>query len=512
METQDMDTSFEKKLEKALQNPEDLKTPNCPDTTTIGLLIENKLPELDAAKIRAHIGSCIYCLDNVSDMRALLYFKDKWTPIPYQFLTKLENLYHERKQEVKKPSVGFLKRILDVVAAVFTFPFKQWRYATVCALSVICTVFVLSYVNDMNVTGRQNILSAKNEMNFFPAVNHDVFVDIQAMGSNGNVLRSMKGVIVDSKGMVAANLSPLAGASAVKIVLKNGKSYEIKSMWRDDGKNIALMKIEENALPSFKIADLRQIGIGEKVFFLDDSYNVKDAAREAVISDFKSATGRRSGADIQYIQFVSFASEKKRGFLVDKEGRLIGLSVSEEKNINFAAPLNEAFKLAKLGKAVNIGELKNANYSVEALNFYFKGIIAKNSNKYDEAIEYFKRAIEINPNLEYAHIELGFLYYKKRLYDLEKKAYEEAMRINPDNTDAMFYLATNLETRGYYDEAAQLFEKITAVDPEDADAFYELGLAYIARGQKAKAVDVCEKLQKLDAGLAGKLRAIALKR
>ena len=97
------------------------------------------------------------------------------------------------------------------------------------------------------------------------------------------------------------------------------------------------------------------------------------------------------------------------------------------------------------------------------------------------------------------------------MFDLEKKAYEEALRINPNNTDTLFYFATNLETRGLYEEAIAVFEKIIALDPEDADAYYELGLAYLAKRQKAKAMDVYNVLQKLDPGLAGKLKSITVK-
>jgi len=60
-----MNTSFETKLKKALKNTEIFKTDDCPDITTIGLYIDNKLPEQEAAKIKMHIGSCLYCLEQV---------------------------------------------------------------------------------------------------------------------------------------------------------------------------------------------------------------------------------------------------------------------------------------------------------------------------------------------------------------------------------------------------------------------------------------------------------------
>lgn len=502
-----MDDNFESKLRKALKNTEVFKTPDCPDPTTIGLYIENKLPEQDAARIKRHISSCLYCLDQVSEMKALLYYRDKWTTIPYQHLTKLENLFAEKKKPLKKSSGRSVNHFVSWMTAFFTFPFRQWRYVTVSVVS-ICAALLFVSVNDINLSDRIGFFSSKSEINGLPEINPNTFVNVRALGSSGNILRDIRGVVVDPKGIIAANLSPLAGATSVQIVLRNGKSYVIKSLWKDDGKNIALMKIEGDSLPSFRPADLKQVSIGERAFILADFSNVKDAAAEAVISDLKAYAGRRSGGDVQYVQFASFVSEQKRGALIDREGRLIGLTVSEEKNISFAAPLKDTLKLIKDQAPVAVSELKNINYSGDALNFYFKGILARNSHKQDEAIELFKKAIELNPNLEGAHIELGFIYYKKRLFDLEKKAYEEALKINPNNTDTLFYFATNLETREQYDEATRVFEKIVAIDPDDADAYYELGLAYLAQGQKAKAMDVYNPLQKLDPGLAGKLKRI----
>ncbi|MCX5808214.1 MAG: tetratricopeptide repeat protein [Proteobacteria bacterium] len=497
-----MDTSFESKLKEALKNAGALKTPTCPDTATIGLYIEEKLPKTEAIRIKAHISSCLYCLDQVSELKELLYYQKKWTTIPYQLLTKLENLYLEKKKSEKKSSHGFINSFAGRLAAFFTFPFRQWRYVMVSAVS-ICAVLLFSSVNDINLMGTIRFLSPKIETTGLPELNLNTFVNIKALDNNGIMIKDTQGVIIDSQGTVAANLSPLAGAASVQVTLRDGKSYQIKSIWKDDGKNIALMKIGGESLPAFKVADLKQVNIGERVFIITDPSKLKEGTGEAVISDFKPYAGRRSGGEVQYIQFASFTSQYTRGALVDKEGRLIGLTITEEKNINLAVPLKEALRLIKDGQPVAINELKNVNFSAGALNLYLKGILARNAQRQDEAIELFKKAIELNPNLESAHIELGFLYYKKRLFDLERKAYEEALKINPNNTDTLFYLATNMETMGQYDEATKVFEKIVAIDPDDTDTYYELGLAYLAHGQKAKAMDAYNQLQSSTPALQG---------
>jgi malate dehydrogenase (oxaloacetate-decarboxylating) len=92
-----------------------------------------------------------------------------------------------------------------------------------------------------------------------------------------------------------------------------------------------------------------------------------------------------------------------KGALIDEEGRLIGLVISEEKNINWAAPIIEASTLAKKQRPIPIGELKNISFSSEALNYYFKGILARDARKDDEAMDFFKKAIELNPSYATAY-------------------------------------------------------------------------------------------------------------
>jgi hypothetical protein len=497
-----MDTSFESKLKEALKSTENLKTPACLDDTTIGLYIDGKLSAPDEKKVETHISSCLYCLDRVSELRELLYYQEKWTPTPYRLISKLEKLYFEKKNPEKKttPRVP-TNTFADWIASFFTFFFRQWRYVVVCVVSVICTALLFNL----------NFISQKTEINSLQGVNRNAFITVRALGGSGDIIRNIQGVIIDSKGVIATNLSPLAGATSVQIVLRDGRTYQAKSIWKDDGKNLALIKVEGDGLPSIGTVDLKGVSVGEKAFVFAGFSDTNDSAVEAVISDFKAYEGRRSGGDVRYIQLATLSTRQTKGAVLDKEGRLIGLTMTEEKNINFAVPLKEASRLIKGQAPVAVSELKNAGYSSDALNYYFKGVLARNSQRQDDAVKYFNKAIELNPNLEGAHVELGFIYYKKRMFDLEKKAYEEALRINPNNTDTLFYFATNLETRGLYEEAIAVFEKIIALDPEDADAYYELGLAYLAKRQKAKAMDVYNVLQKLDPGLAGKLKSITVK-
>jgi superkiller protein 3 len=342
-----------------------------------------------------------------------------------------------------------------------------------------------------------------------PHVNANSFVKVRALDDGGTVVNEVQGVVVGPRGLVASNLSQLIGASAIQITSRDGRTYRTTRVWRDEEKNLAVMKIDNELLPAIPTADISEISIGQAVFLVADGVWGRKDFKESLISDFKQAPGRRKGGSIQYIQLATFAANAGRGAVVDRQGKLIGFLITQEKRISLAAPVADAERLATESRAVALTELKDVKFSAEALNLYLKGILARDGQRWEEATDLLEKATALNPNLEGPHIELAYAYYKKRLYDLEAREYEEVLKINPENADALFGLASNLETRGEYEGAIKMYEKAVALDKEDADSYYQLGLAYLAQGNKGKAMDAYARLKMLDRGYAEMLRRLS---
>jgi tetratricopeptide (TPR) repeat protein len=351
----------------------------------------------------------------------------------------------------------------------------------------------------------------KHEKGFvkMPKLDPNSFVHVRAISSDGKVLTETQGVIIDSQGLIVSNLYPLAGANLVQITLEDGSRYQIRNLWKDEDRNIALMKIERKSLPAFPMADLKQIHVGQKVLVVADPSELKKGVESAIVSHFKGYPGRGAGRKIQYIQLASFAAQYTEGALIDQEGKLIGLLITQDKEMKLGAPVKEAIPITRQQKPISISELKSIKFNSEALRYYFKGILARDARRNDEAMEFFQKAIELNPDLEGPHLELGSIYYIKRLYDLEIKEYQEVLRLNPNNTDALFNLGEAYETKGLYDLAIKEYERIIALEPEDAEAYYNLGLAYLTQGQKDKVLKIYSKLKALDPGFAEKLKRLA---
>jgi tetratricopeptide (TPR) repeat protein len=513
-----MAVSLESKLKKYLKNIEIMKTPSCLDTHTIGFYIENKLPKGEKMRVEKHISSCVYCLNQLTELKELIYFQRKSVPLPSHLLQKIKSLF----PKVERPRKEFLEdtfsSFVQGISNLFTFPVRQWRYATVsviaASIAVFITLSIRSTEKEFFRIPKPNFTMLHlrtHEKGFIkmPKLDPNSFAQVKAVSRDGRVLAETQGVIIDSQGLIASNLYPLVGANLMQITLKDGSNYQIRNLWKDEEKNIALMKIERKSLPAFPIADLRHIHIGQKILIVAGPSALKKGVESAIVSGLKGYSSRGAGGKIQYIQLASFAAQYTEGALIDQEGKLIGLFITQEKGMNLAAPLKEAITIIRGQKPISISELKNIKFNSEALHYYFKGILARDARRNDEAMEFFKKAIELNPDLEGSHLELGSIYYIKRLYDLEIKEYQEVLRLNPDNTDALFYLGEAYETKGLYDLAIKEYEKVVSLDSEDAEAYYNLGLGYLTQGHKDKALKIYSKLKVLDPGFAEKLKRLA---
>jgi hypothetical protein len=138
-----MAVSFESKLKKYLKNIEIMKTPSCLDTDTIGFYIENKLPKGEKMWVEKHISSCLYCLNQLTELKELVYFQKQSAPLPSNLLQKVKDLLPKEEKHPK----AFLKDIfypfIQRISDFFTLPIRQWRYTTVSLATALAVILIM---------------------------------------------------------------------------------------------------------------------------------------------------------------------------------------------------------------------------------------------------------------------------------------------------------------------------------------------------------------------------------
>ncbi len=147
----------------------------------------------------------------------------------------------------------------------------------------------------------------------------------------------------------------------------------------------------------------------------------------------------------------------------------------------------------------------------------------------DEAINEYKKAINLNPSSEDAHYELALTYYRKwhisfedaqrkRIYNtksrriveyskeklereyefygerkelkqLSMKEFEETLKYNPDNWMARYHIATNYLNEGHYDDAIREYKLVIKTNPDYVNSYGLMAKAYFQKGLYKLAIE-----------------------
>jgi tetratricopeptide (TPR) repeat protein len=449
---------MEEKLKEIFNSLEFKKQENCPEESIIVFYVEGRLRKAEKALLEKHLKECNYCLQKVIELK------------------ETEYLYSLSKR-------GLLKNFFTSVKELFTH--KKLILAFACIILLFSVLFV----------------SVKQES--LP-VDPSSIVTVRAVDAAERVKAELRGILIED-GYILTSMYPISGAKKLKIILNDGKTYEVDEILIDRERNIALIKIQALQSTAKPLTVAGSAMVGEEVYLIPSKkgYTVK-----AIVSDLKPQSTRKTKKEPDFLQIISEKESQGDGIVVDRDGKALAVTSTKEGRIIFAGLLKEAVAELKNKKPVKVETVKEEKNIAEALYYYFKGILAVDSKKNYVAEAYFKKAIELDPKLEGAYLELAGIYYERRLYDLEIEQYRKVLSINPENTDALYFLAQAYETKGWYEEAIKLYRKVLEIEPEDAETIFSLGLAYLTVGEKQKAIELYPKLKNLDPGFAEKLRRL----
>jgi predicted O-linked N-acetylglucosamine transferase (SPINDLY family) len=120
--------------------------------------------------------------------------------------------------------------------------------------------------------------------------------------------------------------------------------------------------------------------------------------------------------------------------------------------------------------------------------WYLLGLIAARTDRNDLAIDCFRAAIRLEPDLADAHNSLGVALARQRKTAEAVACFRQAVCINPDHASAYYNLGQALRQRGEPDAAAACFREALRIRPDDAAAHYGLGNALREQGRLEDAV------------------------
>ncbi len=126
--------------------------------------------------------------------------------------------------------------------------------------------------------------------------------------------------------------------------------------------------------------------------------------------------------------------------------------------------------------------------------FFIQANIHKQLKKYDTAISYFEKAIQLNPNFSEAYNNLGNT--KKRVGKIDEAifCFEKAIQLKENNIEAYLNLANIYKENRHFNKLIKIYEKILSFNQNDLKTLYNLGSAYLFLGNISKGKYYFEKI------------------
>jgi len=122
--------------------------------------------------------------------------------------------------------------------------------------------------------------------------------------------------------------------------------------------------------------------------------------------------------------------------------------------------------------------------------------LASKSSSANKKIEYYSKALELDPNLASAYAKRGILFYFQGKYQKVIEDFENYTRLRPDDGEGYRMLGMGYLYLGTYDAAIATFNQALKVDPNLTSALCYRAEAYRRSGQNEKAIsDSTEAIQ-----------------
>ena len=114
----------------------------------------------------------------------------------------------------------------------------------------------------------------------------------------------------------------------------------------------------------------------------------------------------------------------------------------------------------------------------DASDYLILGNAEYEKENYPKAIEYYEKALKINPNHAYTLNNKGIALGKLKKHDEAIKCFDKAIEIKPDFAGAWTNKGIALDKLGQREEALKAFDKAIEIKPDDADAWYNKACCY----------------------------------
>ncbi len=143
---------------------------------------------------------------------------------------------------------------------------------------------------------------------------------------------------------------------------------------------------------------------------------------------------------------------------------------------------DEAMQKGDLQKALAIYSEANIKVPKDAETLFKMGYVLAQQNRDDEAMEYYKEALELDTNNTYIHQAMASLYRKMGEFASARNHLDASLDIDDKNPITYYNYGNLLVDMKHFDEAKEMYKKALELDADFTEAKEELAKLNGANG------------------------------
>ncbi|HEY9801294.1 MAG TPA: HhoA/HhoB/HtrA family serine endopeptidase [Leptolyngbyaceae cyanobacterium] len=177
------------------------------------------------------------------------------------------------------------------------------------------------------------------------------------------------GFIINGNGNILTNAHVVDGADTVRVILKDGRSFQGKVLGTDKLTDVAVVKIQANNLPTVAVGNSDQLQPGQWAIAIGNPLGLDNTVTTGIIS----ATGRSSnqiGAPdrrVEYIQTdAAINPGNSGGPLLNYRGEVVGMNtaiIQGAQGLGFAIPIKTAQRISD--QLISTGKVQHAYLGIQ---------------------------------------------------------------------------------------------------------------------------------------------------
>jgi tetratricopeptide (TPR) repeat protein len=182
------------------------------------------------------------------------------------------------------------------------------------------------------------------------------------------------------------------------------------------------------------------------------------------------------------------------------DGKKIAVHLAGQKMEAISGQILFDFEAAQMGGLKTFPDRKApANRLRESEVWFQKGLeLEETGAPVQQAIDAYRKVLELNPNAAGALVNLGTIYYRQRKFAEAENFYKEAVKADTNYPLAQFNLGNLYDEQGRIQEALERYRLALQLNPNYADAHFNLALLCERAEDVLRAVHHWKAYLKLD--------------